>query len=75
VTTELDNSLYNSMVTKTYNAQRKDRFADVLADYLFDDSVTAETIVDDLKSLLNGEIQWADEQLQKRLDLATQLGL
>ena len=75
MTTELDNSLYNSMVTKSYNAQRKDRFADVLLDYLSDESVTAETIVDDLKSLLNGQIQWADEQLQKRLDLATQLGL
>ena len=75
MTTEIDNLLYNSMVTKSYEAQRKDRFADVLFDYLADESVTAKTIVDDLKSLLNGEIQWADEQLQKRLDLATQLGL
>ena len=75
MTTEPDNSLYNSIHTEAYNKQRKDRLEAVLFDYLSDDSVTAQVISDDLKSLLSKEIQWANEQLQKRVDLATQLGL
>ena len=75
MTTEPDNSLYNSLHTEAYNKQRKDRLEAALFDYLSDDSVSAQTICDDLKSFLSEEIQWANKQLQKRVNLATRLGL
>lgn len=75
MTTEPDNSLYNKIHTEAYNKQRKDRLEAVLFDYLSDDDSTDYLFCDDLKSLLSKEIQWANEQLQKRVDLATQLGL
>jgi len=75
MTTEPDNSLYNNLHIEAYNKQRKERLEAALFDYLSDESVSAQNICDDLKSLLNSEIQWANEQLQKRVDLAARLGL
>ena len=75
VTTEITDSLFDKFNTQAYKKQRRERLADSVFEYLSDDFSNPHELLDDLQSLLDEEVTWANKELTRRLTALKALSL
>lgn len=59
------NTYPHNYMTTTYESARRDRFADVIGDYITDENVSAESFYDDLVAEIDAWIKYHKEHLDK----------
>lgn len=67
MTTEIDDSLFDIFNKKAYNKQRRERLADSVFEYLSDEDSNPHDLIDDLRAILDEEVEWANKEVTRRL--------